>query len=66
MPSISELPQAFTPAEFQRRYSLSRSTFYRLVNAGELRLWKVGRASRVSRDEAERWFDGLPTVGGEA
>lgn len=55
-----------TVAEFIRLYGVPRSSFYRLVKAGALRIHKVGRASRIAKAEAATWAAGLPTFGGEA
>lgn len=50
---------------FQDRYAVSNTTFYREVQAGRLRLTKIGRSSRVSQTDAEAWLASLSTVGGE-
>jgi excisionase family DNA binding protein len=49
-----------TVAEFLSRYSISRTEFYRQVNAGHIRLTKLGKASRVARADAEAWVQSLP------
>ena len=51
--------------EFMRVYGVPRSTLYRLIrepNSG-LRIIKIGRASRISRTDAENWAANLPTFG---
>ena len=55
----------FTIAEFLDAYPMGRSSLYRLVNAGKLRLTKFGRASRIAKADALAWVATLPTVGGE-
>lgn len=54
----------FTIPEFLELYPMGRSTLYRLVNSGDLKLTKIGRASRIARADAESWARTLPTVGG--
>ena len=48
-----------TVAEFKETYRISHSTFYRLVAAGELQTIKIGRATRISQEEAARWLTAL-------
>ncbi len=55
-----------TVADFLRLYSVSRTTFYREVAAGRLRILKLGTASRVKTDDAERWAASLPVKEGSA
>ena len=56
----------YTFADFLRTYGIGRSTAYRAVQGGTLRLTKVGRASRVARADAIAWAASLPTIGGGA
>ena len=51
-------------SQFCERFQCSRSHFYRLVKRGEITIVKLGRASRVSIEQAENWAALLPTVGG--
>lgn len=55
-----------TPPEFMETYKTSRSAFYREVQAGRLRIRKIGRATRIAVADAEAWAASLPTQGGEA
>ncbi|WP_353200511.1 helix-turn-helix domain-containing protein [Sandarakinorhabdus sp.] len=55
----------YTVAEFIRLFGLPRSSLYRLVKQGKLRIHKIGRASRIAKSEAASWAAGLPTLGGE-
>lgn len=57
------MPEFMTLGEFAARFALSRPTIYRLVERGELRLVKIGRASRIRREDAEAWAARLPSVG---
>ena len=52
--------------DFLAAYAVSRTEFYRQVQAGKIRLTKLGRSSRVAKADALAWAAGLPTVGGEA
>jgi hypothetical protein len=53
-----------TVNEFLNTYSIGRTSFYGEVNAGRLKLRKLGTASRIARADAEVWAAGLPVVGG--
>lgn len=53
----------YTIPEFLIDYPMGRSSLYRLVSDGQLRLTKFGRASRIAKAEAEAWASTLPTVG---
>jgi excisionase family DNA binding protein len=48
-----------TVAGFCKPRALPRSTFYKLVNAGQIRLVKRGRRSLIHRVEAERFDNRL-------
>lgn len=41
--------------DFCKRYAVSRSTFYRLVQRGQLQIYKIGSATRISKADAEAW-----------
>jgi len=45
--------------EFCEEYGVSRSTYYRLRDRGELPCVKIGRAVRIRREDAERWYESL-------
>lgn len=53
-----------TIAQFLERRPMGRSTLYRFVKNGDIRLTKLGRASRITEAEAERFDASLPTKGG--
>ena len=48
-----------TIAEFQSKYSVSRSTVYRLADRGEIQFVHVGRAVRIRREDADKWYSRL-------
>lgn len=48
-----------TVNQFCDEYSISRSTAYRLRDSGSVPHVKIGRATRIRREDAERWYDGL-------
>jgi hypothetical protein len=49
-------PVAYLIPDFCRIYAISRTSFYREINAKRLRMFKRGKRSLVERIEAERWF----------
>lgn len=53
-----------TVQEFLSTYRISKASLYRLVARNELRLLKLGRSSRIDRQEAETWARNLPSIGG--
>jgi len=61
-----QLPELLTVADFCDLYSIGKTSFYREVNAGRLKIRKFGSATRVARSDAEAWADALPTIEGEA
>lgn len=54
------MQEFITVTDFLSRYSISRTEFYRQVNAGRIPLVKLGTASRVTRKDAEAWAASLP------
>lgn len=61
-----EAPELMTVADFCDRYSIGKTSLYREVNAGRLKLRKFGTATRIARADAEAWANALPTIEGEA
>lgn len=57
------LPELMTVADFCTRYSIGKTSLYREVNAGRIKLRKFGTATRISRADAEAWADSLPCQG---
>jgi len=56
----------YTIPDFLRTYQIGRTTLYRIVQDGKLRITKIGRASRIAKADAQAWAESLPTTGGEA
>ena len=50
------LKPLMTLKDFEAQFSVSRSTIYREVGAGRLKLTKVGRASRIAAADAISWL----------
>lgn len=48
-----------TVLQFCDNYGVSRSTAYRLRDRGEVPHVKIGRAVRIRREDAERWYESL-------
>lgn len=51
-----------TPDDFCKTYRVSKSKFYLLLKAGDVRAVKLGRKTLVSADAADAWFRGLPEL----
>lgn len=60
------LPELLTVTDFCGYYSCGKTSFYREVNAGRLKIRKFGTATRVARTDAEAWANALPTIEGGA
>jgi excisionase family DNA binding protein len=56
-------PQAVSITEAATALSCSRSTIYRLLDAGHLRRVKVGRLSRIPTAELDAFLHGAPEGG---
>lgn len=53
------MPALLTIKRFCDEYCVSRSTCYRLRDRGDVPHIKIGRATRIRREDAERWYDSL-------
>jgi hypothetical protein len=58
--------ELMTMGDFLERYRIGRTTAYREIGAGRLRIRKLGTATRIAREDAEAWAASLPIVTGEA
>lgn len=55
---MSPVPATLTIAEFAHETRLCRASVYNLINRGELRAVKLGRATRIPSSELERLLRG--------
>ena len=54
-----ELPEVMKPEQVQKKIQISRATFFRLVQSGNLPgARKVGDSWRISRDKLRAYFEG--------
>jgi excisionase family DNA binding protein len=53
LPTLHRLPVAMA------RTGLSRSAIYRVINAGQLKVVKIGRSVRISEQELSRFIESL-------
>jgi excisionase family DNA binding protein len=60
------MSRLITIAEFQKSYSVSRSTVYRLQKSGDITFVHVGRAVRIPLDNAENWCATLTSTASDA
>lgn len=54
-----ELPELMTVRDFLDNFNVGKTTFYRHVGSGRLRIVKIGRATRIARSDAESWLESL-------
>ena len=59
MGPLTLLKLAYSIRELETETSIRRSTIYKHIKAGQLRITKVGKRSIVLREEAERWLAAL-------
>lgn len=59
------IPEQMPMAEFCNLYRIGKTTAYREVAEGRLKIRKLGTATRIARADAEAWAASLPTVEGE-
>jgi len=48
--------EIYSIKEFCKHYSIGRTTLYREINAGKIRMFKCGYTTLINHDEAERWW----------
>ena len=53
-----------TVSEFCEQNGVGRSTVYRENAAGRLPFRKIGRATRIAQDDAQKWQENLVVSGG--
>lgn len=58
--NASSMPAAFAVRDFCQWANISRSSFYKEVNAGRLKPVKLGKKTLVPIVEAKRWLSALP------
>ena len=56
---ISNMAALLTVKGFCQEYEVSRSTVYRLRDSGDVPHVKIGRATRIRSEDAQRWFASL-------
>lgn len=61
-----DYPDLMTVAEFCKRYSVGRTTAYRLAAKNAIKFRKLGTATRIARTDAEAWLASLPVRQGGA
>lgn len=54
-----DLPELMTVRDFLDNFRMGKTTFYRHVESGQLKIVKVGRATRIARIDAETWLSSL-------
>ncbi len=53
-------PLSFRPADFCLRNGIGMTTFYRLVNEGQITARKIGKATVVLIEDEQAWRASLP------
>lgn len=56
--------RAYTVAQFCQEFSVSKSSFYRMIKDGELKTKKRGHRTLIRAEDAEAWLDSLPDGAG--
>jgi excisionase family DNA binding protein len=55
-------PNAMTIAQFCSWAGIARSTVYKEIASGRLKARKIGYKTIIARDDADTWFQALPTL----
>jgi hypothetical protein len=50
------MPCAYTQAQFVQKMNIGRTTFFREIQAGRLKCFKIGRRWYVSHESAADWL----------
>ena len=58
-------PVAYSVSDVLKLVGISRSKFYQLVNAGQIKVRKIGNRTIVLVRDLNTWLDSLPTIGGK-
>lgn len=53
------LPELMTVQDFLQSFRVGKTTFYREVEAGRLKIVKIGRSTRIASDDAAAWLNSL-------
>ena len=61
MVPLSERP-TLTVNEFCEMVGIGRSTFYKAVGAGDLKVRKYGKRTFITQDEMKRFIENMPTA----
>ena len=59
-------PELMSVSAVCERYTIGRTTLYREVAAGRIRLRKMGTATRIAREDMDAWMAALPVITGVA
>jgi excisionase family DNA binding protein len=60
---LASEPLLLTPEEAAEALRVGRTTIYALMKVGDLRPVRIGRSTRISRAEIERYVDRLEAPG---
>lgn len=63
--TASNKPAALSVRDFCQWANISRSSFYKEVNAGRIKPVKLGKKTLILCNEAERWLSELPCASGK-
>lgn len=63
MKEICSMTKLLSIKDACAEYGLSRSALYREVEKGRLPMLKIGKSSRLLRDDLDNWLEALPTAG---
>lgn len=60
MLNVAKQPLAYTVEDFCVLYGVRQTKVYELMKTGAVERVKIGAATRITRESAERWFASLP------
>ena len=57
-----DFPRVMALKTFCHRYNISRTSVYREIKLGRLRVLKMGKSVRIHEEDAEAWVNALRAV----
>ncbi len=59
--AVQHCIQTFTIKSFSKTFCVGRSTVYKQISSGKLKIRKVGSRTLIAYADAVQWFNSLPT-----
>jgi putative molybdopterin biosynthesis protein len=57
---MEQIKEYFSPEDMRRILKVSRTTAYKIVKSGQLRVYHIGRLVRIKAADLQRFIEGRP------